>query len=91
MPVSLDTLKRSSQRHELRSQRQGDEADRKRDKLVRMGVRPPDYGRPRGGRGLSCTDGAVRRRFLNTILDQTTWMNDGRGEAAGARVSKASG
>ena len=45
MPVSLDTLKRLvAEVHEMRSQRQYDEADRKRDKLVRMGVRPPDYG-----------------------------------------------
>ena len=44
MPVSLDTLKRLvADVHELRSHRQYDEADRKRDKLVRMGVRPPDY------------------------------------------------
>ena len=45
MPVSLDTIKRLVEmKAELRSQRQYEESDRVRDKLVRFGVRPPDYG-----------------------------------------------
>ena len=72
MPVSLDTLKRLvAEVHEMRSQRQYDEADRKRDKLVRMGVRPPDYGTTFVWRGQlhGWSGGTLRRRFLNTILD----------------------